>query len=377
MNVYLDNAASTKIDDNVISYMNIVNDIYANPACQHEMAEQASEIIENSRRIIADKINAKPNEIIFTSSGTESNNLAIQGYYDPTRPHGNHIITTAIEHVSVLETIHYLELNGYRVTYLSVDKNGMINLNELRFNICNKTILISVIYANNEIGTIQNISEIGKIAREYGICFHTDGVQAFGHCDIDVQRQNIDMMSISGHKFHAPKGIGALYMRNDIELKPLLFGGKQEYGLRSGTENTIGITAMGKAVEIMTDNTEQLQNLRNRLKQSIFDKINGVKFNDSEQSGLPNILNLSINGVDGLGLTKLLSSRGIYISNGAACSSGDLQGSHVLRAIGLNEQMAQNAVRFSLSKYNTAEEIDYVLDVLPELVASMRNSLKF
>ena len=368
MEIYLDNAASTAIDP--LLYEETIKHIkdYGNPSCIHLMGQFACALIKKSRKLIADKINAKPHEVIFTAGGTESNNLALQGYVYANSRKGNHIITTAIEHSSILNTCKYLEHIGYDVTYLPVNKFGMIDLDELEDNIYDDTILISIIFANNEIGSVQNIKDIGIIAHQYGIRLHTDAVQAIGHYKMDINALGIDMMSISGHKIYSSKGIGALYVNEHIRLEPLCFGGRQEYGLRAGTENTLGIVCIGKAVE-MLDYKSDIAILRDKLKQGISEHIKDVVFN-SPHNGLPSILNVSFRGVNGKNLTMELSKAGIYVSDGAACTS---QHSHVLKAIGLTKDLADSSIRFSFGKYNTIDEINHVLNVLPDIIERLKN----
>lgn len=374
MTVYLDNAASTQLSQEVIKTMDDCTPYYGNPSSIHELGQQSRELIENSRRIIADSINAKSEEIIFTSGGTESNNAALLGFMELNNDLGNHIITTKIEHDSVLNTCKYLQSVGYKITYLDVNSQGLIDLKQLENSIRQNTILVSIIFANNEIGTVQPIREIAKICDKYGVCFHTDGVQAIGHLNIDVNLLGIYMLSLSGHKVHAPKGTGILYVKDNIDFVPIIHGGGQEFGLRSGTENTAGITALGKAFEELDYTNNHIEKLHILLKQGILANIDGVKINECEYSGLKNILNVSFKNVDGYMLAKMLSDNGIYVSNGSACNSKDLKPSHVLMALGLSEKTAYNSIRFSFSKYNTEKEIEYILEVLPKLVDNIRKA---
>lgn len=368
--IYIDNAATTKVRQEVLDVMAECNEHYANPSCIHAMGQKSRELIENARKQIADSINAEPDEIVFTSGGTESNNLAIQGFVSAHR--GRHIITTSIEHMSVFNPIKYLyNYEGYDVTYLPVDSEGIINLRQLEHSIRRDTMLISIMYANNETGSIQPIREIGEIAKQYNICFHTDAVQAYGHCKINVKEFNIDMMSISGHKIYAPKGVGFLYVKNDIKLNPLFFGGGHEYGLRSGTENVNSIVGLGKAAELLHEENK-IKDLKTKLIEGIKSTISNVKFNGSVENGLPNIVNVSFEGTEGETLIMMLSSRGIYASNSAACLYTHLEPSHVLTAIGIPDDLAYGSVRFSLGMYNTEDEIDYILNVLPKLVEQLR-----
>lgn len=379
MQVYVDNAASTPTRQEVLDIMQSNQDNYGNPSSIHSLGKKSRELIENARNQIAKSINAKPSEIIFTSSGTEADNLAIQGFAEANSNRGYHIITTAIEHASVLKPLRYLYQQGYDITYLPVDNKGLIDLQQLRKSIRRNTILISIIFANNEIGTIQPIKEIGSIARQYNIPFHTDAVQAFGHLGIDVNELNIDMMSISGHKIYAPKGIGALYAKEDIDLSPIIFGGGQEFGLRSGTENVNSIVGMGKAVELLdtekNDIAAHLEILKNDFINGIMEITPNVKFNGSQESSLHSIVNLSFDGIQAETLLTMLDLNGICASNGSACHSGSLKPSHVLKAIGLSDEAAQSSLRFSFGKYNTKSDIDYILNILPDLVHKIRKEM--
>lgn len=370
--IYIDNAATTKVRQEVLESMNECNQYYGNPSCSHTMGQKSRKLIDNARIKIANTIDAKPNEIIFTSGGSESNNLAIQGIIDISR--NNHIITVATEHMSVLNTIKHLYDNGCDMTVLPVDDKGLINLKQLQNSIRRNTALISVMFANNEIGTIQPIKEIGHIAKQYNIYFHTDAVQAFGHCDINVNELNIDMMSISGHKIYAPKGVGVLYVKNDIELYPLIHGGIQEFGIRAGTENVTSIVGMGKAVELLHEEN-QIKALKDKLIDGIKSEISGVKFNSPSENSLPNIVNVSFEDVDGKKLITMLSSMGIYASNSEVCMYSHSKPSHVLTAIDAPNNLAYGSVRFSLGKYNTENDINYILNILPDLIDKIRKGL--
>lgn len=372
--IYLDNAATTKVRQEVINMMNECNEFYGNPSTNNAMGKKSRDLIENARNIIANSISAKPNEIIFTSGATEANNLAIQGVIRNRR---SHIITTAVEHVSVLNPIWHLCDMGCDVTVLSVDNNGLIDLQELKNSIRRNTILVSIIMGNNEIGTIQPIKEIGEMCKQYGICFHTDAVSAFGHCDIDVNELNINMMSISAHKIYAPKGVGFLYIKNNIEISPLFYGSNQEFGLRSGTENVNGIVGMGKAVELLsTIDNEHLKALKNKLTDGIRETIPGVKFNGLIEHSLPNIVNISFKDVNSKDLITALSENEIYISTGSPYFT---RPPHVLTAIGLSNDLAYSTVRFSFGIYNIENDVDCILDILPNLIEQLReenNSVK-
>lgn len=371
MKIYADNAASTPVSQEVFKAMQESYEHYGNPSCNNAMGQKSRELIETARNQIAQHIGAQPNEIIFTSGGTESNNLAILGYVYANR--GNHIITTDIEHMSVLNPISELYHNGYNITYLPVDNEGKINPKHLKQAIRSNTVLISIMFANNEIGTIQPIKDIGDIARLYNIPFHTDAIQAIGHLEIDVKKLGISMMSISGHKIYAPKGVGALYVKNGIRLYPIVYGSGQEYGLRSGTENVNSIVALGKAVELLNGiEPSKLCLLKNKLVNGIISNISDSQLNGSMENGLCSISNFSFYGVDGERLLNMLNEIGIYASRGSACSTSISGHSHVLRAIGVTDELSYSSVRFSLGKYNSESDVDYIISVLPELIDNLR-----
>ncbi|MCI0530055.1 MAG: cysteine desulfurase, partial [Nitrospira sp.] len=321
-------------------------------------------------------VHAHPMEIYFTSGGTESDNTALKGVAFANKARGNHIITSEIEHSAVLDTCRYLENHGFEVTYLPVDRFGKVHLEELRKAITDRTILISIMHANNEIGTIQPIEEIGVVARERKIYFHTDTVQTFGKLSIDVKRMKIDLLSVSAHKIYGPKGVGALYVRKGIKMDSLLHGGEQERKRRAGTENVPAIAGFGKAVELakkqMEAEAQHLTKLRNQLFEGIQARVDGVTFNGHPTDRLPGTLNLSVNYVKGEALLLQLDKQGIYISTGSACASGSIEPSHVLLALGLSEQEARNSLRFSLGRGNTEQDITYVLTVFPEVVKKLR-----
>ena len=372
--IYLDNAASTKPHPQVLKTIDDAQQYYGNPSSIYSMGKKASELIENSRQIIADYINAQPQEIVFTGGGTEANSLAITGYVRANNKNGRHIISQPTEHASVLNTMRYLQRNGYDITYLPVDKNELINLRQLENAICDDTILISIMFANNETGVLQPVYDIGRIAQKYGICFHTDAVQALGHCDIDVDKLGISLMSMSAHKIYAPKGVGALYVREGIKLEPLFHGAGQEFGLRSGTENVQGITGMGKAVELIKSGImrNNYQALKNRLADGILSVIPDTWINSSATNSLHNIVNIGFKDVDNETLITMLSAKGVYISAGSACMSTHTEPSHVLTAMGLPVNLAHNSVRFSFGIYNTMDEINYVLNILQEIIFNIR-----
>jgi len=374
--VYLDSAASTRIDDEVIDYMDECNRFYGNPSCPHGFGQHSKRIIEQARDVISDTLNAKPNEIVFTSGGTEANNLAIKGVACANKKPNAHIITTVIEHDSVILPCRYLETQGFKVTYLPVDSQGMLDMDSIISAINDSTMLISVVHANNEIGSIQRLAEIGAIAKEKGICFHTDAVQAFPCLDIDVNALNVDLLSISSHKFHAAKGCGALYFRDGIVLEPLFHGGGQEFGLRSGTENVTAIAGMGLAAQITVEDrhidTQHIRCLREMLIDGLICNIPDITFNSPSENALDSIVNVSFKGVSGTELVSLLSREGIYVTSGAACSSSTAKPSRTLTAIGLDEATAMSAIRFSIGKYNSTRDIMQVLNVLPMLVENLR-----
>jgi len=371
--IYLDNAATTKVDDEVLKAMlPYFNEKYGNASSVHFMGQEAKNALEKSRGIIAKAIGAKPGEIIFTSGGTESNNLAIKGLFFSNYPKKNHIITTKIEHDCILNTCRWLETQGAKVTYLDVDAEGFIDLNELENSITDKTILVSVIHGNNEIGTIQNLEAIGKICRRKGILFHSDACQSFTKVPINVRKQNLDLITLNGHKIHGPKGVGALYIREGIRITPLLHGGGHERKIRSGTENVSGIVGFAKAVEIAKKkDVEKMIVLRDKLIEGIL-KIPNTRLNGSKNQRLCNNVNISFNNIEGESVGGYLENYGICTSTGSACASHSLETSHVLRAIGLTPLEANSSIRLSISKYTTEEEIDYVLEVLPRVVEKLR-----
>lgn len=376
--IYFDNAATTKLDKNVLeSMMPYLTRSYGNPSSIYKLAQENRIAIENARSSIASVFNAKPNEIYFTSGGTESDNWALKCIAQSYKNKGNHIITTSIEHHAVLHSCKYLEKQGFRVTYLPVDSYGLVSIDELKRNICNDTILISIIFANNEIGTIQPIKQIGKIARENNIVFHTDAVQAVGSVPIDVEEMCIDALSISAHKFYGPKGAGALYLKKGVKIVPFMDGGAQEFSKRAGTENIAGIVGMAKALEIanrsMESNGVYLKNLRNRIIDGVLKNISHTRLNGHKEKRLPNNVNISFEFIEGESLLLLLDSKGFFASSGSACTSGSLDPSHVLLAIGLPHEIAHGSLRITLGKYNTQEEADLFLHELPGIIKRLRD----
>lgn len=376
--IYLDNAATTAVRPEVFEAMKPhFLEEYANPSSVYTFAQHSARAVENARSQIADMLHAKTSEIYFTAGGSESDNWAIKAIADLKKEKGKHIITSKIEHHAVLHTCEYLEKQGYEVTYLNVDENGLISLEELKASIRPDTILISIMFANNEIGTIEPIAEIGKIAKEHNIIFHTDAVQAFAHVPIDVEEMNIDALSASGHKFNGPKGIGFLYLRSNIRIQPLIHGGAQERGKRAGTINTLGIVGMGKAAELaqkeMDSRIEKETQVRDYLIQKIRDKIPYVKLNGDEQKRLPNNVNFSFRFVEGEALLLMLDRAGICGSSGSACTSGSLDPSHVLLAIGLPHEIAHGSLRLTLSEETTKEDADYVVEQLQTIIEKLRS----
>jgi cysteine desulfurase len=377
--VYMDNHATTQVDPRVLEVMlPYFTEKYGNAASRnHEFGWKAEEAVENARGQIARLINASPKEIIFTSGATESDNLALKGVAEFHRAKGNHIITQATEHKAVLDVCKRLAESGCTVTYLPVAPDGLINLDDLRHAITPKTILISIMYANNEIGVVQPIAEIGKIAKQAGVLFHTDAVQAIGRISVDVERDGIDLLSISAHKLYGPKGVGALYVRRKnprAQLAPMIDGGGHERGLRSGTLNVPGIVGLGKACEIcakeMTDENARLAALRDKLKEAILSRLKDTAINGSMEHRLPNNLNLSFAGVEGDAL--LMGINDVAVSSGSACTSATLEPSHVLSALGVPEELAHSSIRFGLGRFNTAEDVDYVAGRVVETVKRLR-----
>lgn len=376
MKVYLDNAATTKTSDAVIkAMMPYFNEIYGNASSQHAFGQEAAKAVERARMQVAKAINANPSEIYFTSGGTESDNHAIKGIAYANANKGKHIITSAIEHPAVINSCKMLEKQGYEVTYIGVDEDGFIKLDDLKKAIRDDTILISVMTANNEVGTIQPIKEIGEIARAHKIVFHTDAVQAIGAVDIDVKAMNIDLLSMSGHKFYGPKGIGVLYIRNGLRIDRFMTGGEQERNMRAGTSNTPGIVGIGVAIEqakLNLDKTQEIAKLRDYMHSRILKEIPYIKVNGSMSKRLPNNLNVSFQYVEGESILLSLDLEGIAASSGSACSSGSLEPSHVLLAMGLKAELAHGSIRFSLCKDTTKEEIDYTVDCLKTVIEKLR-----
>ncbi len=378
MEIYLDNAATTKLDKRVLeAMMPYLTDEYGNASSIYKLGRNTRGSIEKAREQVAKSINAEPSEIYFTSGGTESDNTAIKGIAYAYKNKGNHIITSKIEHPAVLETCKELENEGFEVTYISVDETGIINLSELESSIKENTILISIMYANNEIGTIEPIKEIAEIAKKHNLFFHTDAVQAIGNIKIDVKELNIDSLSLSAHKFYGPKGIGALYVKKGVRFKKLINGGHQEKGKRAGTENVPSIVGMGKAIEIvyeeMEKKNERIKSLRDYYIDEVNKRIPNIKLNGDINSRLPGNANISFRYIEGEGLLLNLDNKGIYASSGSACTSDSLEPSHVLLAIGLPHEIAHGSLRITIGKYNTKKEIDYLINNLVPIVQKLRD----
>lgn len=375
--IYLDNAATTPVDPRIVKEMlPFFTEKFGNASSQHTLGLEAKRALEQSRDTIAHSIGAKSDEIIFTSGGTEANNLAIKGAVWQTGK--KHIITTKIEHDCILNSCKWLEKQGVRVTYLSVDSDGFVNPKDVESVITKDTAIVSVIHANNEIGTIQDIAEIGRICREKGVYFHTDACQSYTKVPINVKKQNIDLATLNAHKIHGPKGVGALYIREDIQITPLLHGGGHEKNRRSGTENIPGIVGFAAAVKLAKAGyAKQIEKLRDKLIEGIL-KIPNTKLNGAKgDRRLCNNINISFNNIEGEAIGGYLDAYGISSSTGSACSSHSLEPSHVLRALGLPDMVANSSLRLSLSRENTEQEIDKVLEVLPKIIEKLRKISPF
>lgn len=375
--IYFDHSATTAVKKEVLNEMIPYFCMqYGNPSSSYFIGREAKRAIEEAREKVACAINCLPTEVYFTSCGSESDNLAIKGFCYANKNKGNHIITSRIEHPAVLKTCKNLETKGYRVTYLDVDQDGFINMEQLKKSITSDTILISIMMANNEIGTIQNIQEIGEIAHSKNIVFHTDAVQAIGNIQIDVKAMNIDMLSISAHKFYGPKGIGSLYVRTGINFERIQDGGHQERDKRAGTENVASIVGLGKAIEIATYNLKdynaKLLGLRNYCIDTMKANIKDIKINGNLDKRLPGNINVSFRGCDATDILSELDTVGIFASGGSACSSGSSEPSHVLIAIGLEREWVEGTIRITLGDENTKEDIDYFIDKLIAIIQSLR-----
>ena len=375
--VYLDNAATTRVKDEVIEEMNkYYGELYGNPSSIYNFGQLSKKAVESSREKVARLINSKPGEIYFTGGGSEADNWAVKGILSANEKKGNHIITTKIEHHAILHTCEYLEKKGVEVTYLDVDEDGLIDLEQLENSIKDNTLLITVMFANNEIGTIQPIKEIGDIAKKHDVYFHTDAVQAVGNEKIDVEEMNIDLLSLSAHKIHGPKGVGALYIKKGTKIHNLIHGGAQEKKLRAGTENVPGIIGLGKAADIAYNNFDQkkekLTRLRDRLIEKIEKEIPNARLNGHREKRLPGNVNFAFKYIEGESLLLYLDMEGISASSGSACTSGALDPSHVLMSIGLPHEIAHGSLRLSLSDYNTVEDVDYTVEKLITVVKRLR-----
>ncbi len=376
--IYLDNAATTRTDPKVVEAMlPYFTEYYGNPSSVYEFSGISKKAVTDAREILARSIGAKTQEIYFTAGGSESDNWAIKAAAEAFGKKGKHIITSKIEHHAVLHTCEYLEKQGYEVTYLDVDEDGMVKLDELRNAIRPDTILISIMFANNEIGVIEPIREIGEIAKEHGIPFHTDAVQAYGHVPINVDEYHIDMMSASAHKINGPKGIGFLYIRTGVKIRSFIHGGAQERKRRAGTENVPGIVGFGKAAEIamasMEERSRREEQLRDYLMEKVLAQVPYTRVNGHRTRRLPNNCNFSFQFIEGESLLIMLDMAGICGSSGSACTSGSLDPSHVLLAIGLPHEIAHGSLRLTLSQENTKEEMDYVADQITRIVERLRN----
>ena len=372
--IYLDNAATTQMDEKVVKAMlPYFAKEYGNASSKHALGAKARKAVESSRKTISARIGAKLSEVIFTSGGTEGNNLALKGAFFARYPKKNHIITTKIEHDSVLNPCKWLENQGAKVTYLNVNREGFVNLKDIEKAITPKTFLVSIIHGNNEIGVIQEIKAIGELCKRKGILFHTDACQSFTKVPIDVNKMNIDLMTLNAHKIHGSKGVGVLYVREGIKLTLLLHGGGQEKGLRGGTENVPGIVGFAKAVQLMNQkDIDSMKKLRDKLINGLL-TIKDVKLNGSFENRLCNNVNVSFKGIDGETLLTYLENEGIYASAGSACLANTSEKSHVLRAIGLSEKEIESSLRITLSKYNTSKETDFFLVKVKEMVKKLRN----
>ncbi len=374
--IYVDNNATTPVAPEAYNEMiPYLTEYYANPSSIHTFGGQLASKIDEARQKIAGLLGALPTEIVFTSCGTESDNAAILGILS-SNPSKKHIITTKVEHPAILNLCLHLERNGYDVTYLSVDKKGALSLEELHKSIRNDTAIVSVMYANNETGVIFPIEEIGRIVKSRGAIFHVDAVQAIGKVPVDLSKSSIDLLSLSGHKLHAPKGIGVLYIRRGTMIRPFIIGGHQELGRRAGTENIASICALGKAAELashnITNENIKVRKMRDRLEKTILETIPYTFVNGDTVNRLPNTANISFEFIEGESILLLFDQHGICASSGSACTSGSLQPSHVLRAMGVPFTAAHGSIRFSLSRYNTDSEIDKILEVLPPIINKLR-----
>ncbi|MCM8819605.1 MAG: cysteine desulfurase NifS [Candidatus Omnitrophica bacterium] len=381
--IYLDHNATTPTHPEVVKAMlPYYEEVFGNASSIHKFGQEAKKAIDEAREKVAEFISAKPEEIVFTSGGTEANNFAIKGVAYSNQERGKHIITSSVEHHAVLNPCGYLEKKGFKVTYLPVDKYGLVDPEDVKKAITKETILVTIMHANNEVGTIQPIAEIGKIIKEAStnnkqkIYFHTDAIQSVSKIPINVDELNVDLLSLSGHKIYGPKGIGALYIRKGTKIEPLIHGGHHERNRRAGTENVPAIVGLGKAIEIVKEDMEKeaiyLTNLREKLYQGIINKVDNVYLNGHPSKRLPNTLNLCFEFVEGESIILNLDMKGVAVSSGSACTSGSLEPSHVLSAMGVPPALAQGSIRFSLGRFTTEEDIDYVVEVLPQIISRLR-----
>ena len=376
MKIYADHAATTPVREEVYEAMApYFKGIFGNPSSLYSIGREARKDIEESRNLIASTINADPEEIIFTSGGTESDNLAIQGIALANKEKGNHIITSVIEHHAVLNTCKFLEKNGLKVTYIDVDESGLINPKDVESAITDKTILVSIMHANNEVGTMQDIEQIGKICFNKKIYFHTDAVQTYCKIPIDVKKINLNLLSASAHKFYGPKGVGFLYVKKGTSIKPIVHGGNHESQLRSGTENVAGIVGMGKASELAVESMKEESDKERKLRDDLIKKLSSLKdsrLNGHKEKRLPGNVHFSFKGADGEALINNLDKKGIACSTGSACSSKSLEPSHVLSSIGLNKDFLHGSLRITLGKDNNQEDIDFIYESVKEIVENLR-----
>lgn len=377
MDIYLDNSATTKLDKEVLKEMlPYLQENYGNPSSAYRIGRENKAIIEDARKQVAKVLNANAEEIYFTSGGSESDNMALKGVAFANQDKGKHIITSKIEHQAVLDTCKELERHGFEISYINVDKNGIIDLKQLEASIREDTILISIMFANNEIGTIEPIKNIGMVAKKYNVLFHTDSVQAIGNIKIDVKELGIDLLSLSAHKIYGPKGIGALYVRDGINFRKFLNGGHQERNKRAGTENVAGIVGLGKAITLAYNNLEKknkyLYDLRTYLVNEINKNIPDIKINGDLENRLPGNINISFKGIEADNILNELDKIGIFISTGSACTTGSIESSHVLKAIGLSDTEAHSSIRISIGKYNTIKEIEYFVKQLKKITEKLR-----
>ena len=375
--IYMDHAATTPMDERVCRAMQpYCRTYFGNPSTMYSVGRKSNEAVEEARSRVARLLSARPEEIFFTSGGTESDNWAVKGVAYAHEKKGRHIVTTQIEHHAVLESCHFLERQGWEVTYLPVDRYGLVDPEEVRRAIRDDTVLVSVMHANNEIGTVEPIAEIGRVARERGVPFHTDAVQTVGKVPMDVDALNVDLLSLAGHKFYGPKGVGALYVRKGVRIEPFVHGGGQERGKRASTHNVPGIVGLGAAAEIATSEMEEevveLRRLAWLLWQGLKERIPDIRLNGHPERRLPGNVNVCVEGAEGEAMLLCLDNNRVCVSSGSACTTGSLEPSHVLLAIGVAAEAAHGSLRFTLGKSNTTEQVEHVLDVLPEIVTRLR-----